>query len=405
MKATICNEAHPEYGDVSLPFPIKLEEYDENLKMLDALGIGDPIEQDCFVDEIESPHLILERLKGNRINLDELDFLAKQLNRFSEREMVDFEGSVLLQKATELPELINIALSCSNTIIHQRFRELAHIGQKILAAQNDRDVTFGQAESATPVQAALDALSHGAGTVTPYGVVFENGMGIRLQYDGQVFPDCDCESPLAVIQVPLKHEWELRQLFLPMPEKRLERELIRLGYEEGNAYWIFSSKGALFEKLESAPVWEAPETELQEPDGHEWTPPEPECVNLDAYAQEVLTLANAQREAAGLNPLSADPVLTEMAMLRARELEESYSHTRLSGENCKTVFGEFETDLRFWGENAAKGNRTPEAVVEAWMDSPGHRENLLREDAGYLGVGVWQDEDGILYWVQLFAIE
>ena len=92
-------------------------------------------------------------------------------------------------------------------------------------------------------------------------------------------------------------------------------------------------------------------------------------------------------------------------MLRARELEESYSHTRPSGENCKTVFGEFETDLRFWGENAAKGNRTPEAVVEAWMDSQGHRENLLREDAGYLGVGVWQDEDGILYWVQLFAKE
>lgn len=92
-------------------------------------------------------------------------------------------------------------------------------------------------------------------------------------------------------------------------------------------------------------------------------------------------------------------------MLRARELEESYSHTRPSGENCKTVFGEFETDLRFWGENAAKGNRTPEAVVEAWMDSPGHRENLLREDAEYLGAGVWQDEDGVLYWVQLFAKE
>ena len=156
---------------------------------------------------------------------------------------------------------------------------------------------------------------------------------------------------------------------------------------------------------QSAPVWEAPETERQEPDGHEWTSPEPERLDLAAYAQEVLALTNARREAAGLNPLSADPALTEMAMLRARELEESYSHTRPSGENCKTVFREFETDLRFWGENAAKGNRTPEAVVEAWMDSPGHRENLLREDAEYLGVGVWQDEDGILYWVQLFAKE
>ena len=156
---------------------------------------------------------------------------------------------------------------------------------------------------------------------------------------------------------------------------------------------------------QSTPVWESPKPERQESSGYGWTPPEPEWVDLDAYAQEVLTLTNARREAAGLNPLSADPVLTEMAMLRARELEESYSHTRPSGENCKTVFGEFETDLRFWGENAAKGNRTPEAVVEAWMDSPGHRENLLREDAEYLGVGVWQDEDGILYWVQLFAIE
>ena len=156
---------------------------------------------------------------------------------------------------------------------------------------------------------------------------------------------------------------------------------------------------------QSTPVWEAPGTERQEPDGYEWTPSEPEWVDLDAYAQEVLTLTNARREAAGLNPLSADPVLTEMAMLRARELEESYSHTRPSGENCKTVFREFETDLRFWGENAAKGNRTPEAVMEAWMGSQGHRENLLREDAEYLGVGVWQDEDGILYWVQLFAKE
>ena len=156
---------------------------------------------------------------------------------------------------------------------------------------------------------------------------------------------------------------------------------------------------------QSTPVWEAPKPERQEPDGYEWTPPEPEWVDLDAYVQEVLTLTNARREAAGLNSLSAAPVLTEMAMLRARELEESYSHTRPSGENCKTVFGEFETDLRFWGENAAKGNRTPEAVVEAWMGSQGHRENLLREDAGYLGVGVWQDEDGILYWVQLFAKE
>lgn len=67
------------------------------------------------------------------------------------------------------------------------------------------------------------------------------------------------------------------------------------------------------------------------------------------------------------------------------------------------MFGEYDTELRFYGENAAKGQKTPDKVVAAWMDSPGHRENLLREKAEYLGVGVWQDENGILHWVQLFA--
>lgn len=133
-----------------------------------------------------------------------------------------------------------------------------------------------------------------------------------------------------------------------------------------------------------------PEDNRQE----EWKPAQPE---------EVLRLTNAEREKAGLSTLKSDPTLTEMAMLRARELEESYSHTRPSGESCKTVFGEYDTELRFYGENAAKGQKTPETVVAAWMDSPGHRENLLREQAGYLGVGVWQDENGILHWVQLFA--
>ena len=73
LKATICNEAHPEYGAVSLPFPIKLEEYDENLKMLDVLGIGDHIERDCFVAEISTAYPILKCLEGSCVNVDELD--------------------------------------------------------------------------------------------------------------------------------------------------------------------------------------------------------------------------------------------------------------------------------------------------------------------------------------------
>ena len=130
-----------------------------------------------------------------------------------------------------------------------------------------------------------------------------------------------------------------------------------------------------------------------------------EPVNLTAYAQQVITLTNSQREAVGLVPLKTDSAIIEMAMLRAKELEKNHSHTRPNGKNCQTVFEELETDLKFYGENAAKGQKTPEAVVEAWMDSPDHKKNLLRAGAEYLGVGVWQDTDGILYWVQLFGVQ
>ena len=139
----------------------------------------------------------------------------------------------------------------------------------------------------------------------------------------------------------------------------------------------------------------------EEADG--WKAAKPVPVDLEAFAQEVLTLTNEKRAEAGLNSLSADQTLSEMAMHRARELEATYSHTRPNGENCKTIFKDYETDLRFYGENASKGQKAPEDVVQAWMDSSGHRDNLLREGAQYLGVGVWQDADGILYWEQLFA--
>ena len=75
LKATICNKAHPEYGTVSLPFPIQLEEYDENLKMLDALDIGGHIERDCFVAELSTAYPILKCLEGSCVNVDELDYL------------------------------------------------------------------------------------------------------------------------------------------------------------------------------------------------------------------------------------------------------------------------------------------------------------------------------------------
>lgn len=162
-----------------------------------------------------------------------------------------------------------------------------------------------------------------------------------------------------------------------------------------------SSSDLPSKELES--LWREEEKNEAPSEDRVWQVSVPAEADLEEFALEVLERTNQERELRGLSRLEADQTLTQMAVTRARELETAYSHTRPSGENCRTIFEEYETNLRFYGENAAKGQESPEAVVKAWMDSEGHRENLLREGAQYLGVGVWQDEDGVLYWEQLFA--
>lgn len=303
LKATICNEAHPEYGAVSLPFPIKLEEYDENLKMLDALGIGDPIEQDCFVAEISTAYPVLKCLEGSSVNVDELDYLIKYLDSFTPDEVTAFQGAAWERKIADLPGLINLAFSCSQVVAVEDFRNLERVGIWLLLARNT-SVDPPELDRDTAVKTAIDALSSGEGIVTPYGVIFENGMELQTVYDGRIFPEYSYEAPLVTVEIPVsaKHSTYAGEVF---------------------TFEAAPESGSKAEE-QSASVWEAPKSERQESSGYGWTPPEPEWVDLDAYAQEVLTLTNTQREAAGLNPLSADPVLTEMAMLRARELEESY---------------------------------------------------------------------------------
>lgn len=130
---------------------------------------------------------------------------------------------------------------------------------------------------------------------------------------------------------------------------------------------------------------------------------QPNALDSSEYAAEVLRLVNLEREKAGLPALKTDPVLTQMAEKRAEEMVISYSHIRPNGERARTIFDEYDTDLIFGGENGAL-NATPAEVMEAWMNSEGHRANILRENVEYLGVGFVQKPNSArYYWVQLFA--
>lgn len=120
------------------------------------------------------------------------------------------------------------------------------------------------------------------------------------------------------------------------------------------------------------------------------------------YARQVAGLVNKERSANGLGYLKYSSQLSQAARLRAQEIVSSFAHTRPDGTQCFTVFDEFGIGYYAAGENIAAGQPSPSSVMTAWMNSSGHRANILNSNFNYIGVGVVY-EGGMYYWVQLFA--
>ena len=124
---------------------------------------------------------------------------------------------------------------------------------------------------------------------------------------------------------------------------------------------------------------------------------------LAEYAAEVFRLVNVEREKAGLEPLERSAELDNAASIRAEELSRNFSHTRPDGTRFYTVMG-VEKNYNY-GENGGSSGETPKNQMQGWMNSEGHRSNILDiNELGYtqIGIGVFQDNSGKMYWCQLF---
>lgn len=122
------------------------------------------------------------------------------------------------------------------------------------------------------------------------------------------------------------------------------------------------------------------------------------------YANRVLELVNQQRAAHGLSSVSAIFELSSAAQARAIETATYYSHTRPNGESCFTILDEYNIERWGAGENIAAGQYTPEEVVDDWMNSEGHRKNILNPNFKHLGVGYYEEPSAFYkrYWCQMF---
>lgn len=117
--------------------------------------------------------------------------------------------------------------------------------------------------------------------------------------------------------------------------------------------------------------------------------------------QEVIELVNRERSKVGLNRLQINESLMESCDVRAKEIVTSFSHTRPNGTSCFTTIDKERAAYKSAGENIAYGQKSAEAVMEAWMNSEGHRNNILSEKYTHIGVGCYESGN-TLYWVQLF---
>lgn len=116
---------------------------------------------------------------------------------------------------------------------------------------------------------------------------------------------------------------------------------------------------------------------------------------------EVLKLCNKERLKKGLKPLSLNGTITGYAQTRANEIITLFDHTRPNGSRCFTVLDNYP--YFYAGENIAKGYTDSASVVEAWMDSEGHRKNILNTNFNHLGVGLATNSSGKKHWAQMFV--
>lgn len=161
------------------------------------------------------------------------------------------------------------------------------------------------------------------------------------------------------------------------------------------------------------PETEAPEINIPDNNGGsnggsndnttEESTPENDSTNEHAFIKQVVDLVNAERAKEGLSPLTIDTKVQAAAQVRARECEKSFSHTRPNGSSFATALKEQNVSYRSAGENIAWGQRSPEAVMKAWMNSSGHRANIMNPNFTTIGVGYYQNANGTNYWCQLFT--
>ena len=233
FQAVLSNRDHPEYGVATIPFPIPHDQYAHCMDLLEALEIGDAVKADCKVEKIDSFYTVLKRTEMLTVNVEELNYLAKRLDSFDTGEAAQFQAMAHKLELFELKDLINLTFCCQQATVITDFSDLAAIGRDHYMNLHGGSASVDELNALDGKGTARQLIESGSGTITPYGVVYDNGMKLEQVYDGRFFPCYYYEPNAITVAVTAKSEPEdtehITWLFLPMVQEEIDRALLRGG--------------------------------------------------------------------------------------------------------------------------------------------------------------------------------
>ena len=233
MSAVLSNPNHPEYGVATIPFPIPHDQYTYCMELLKALEIGDAVKADCKVVAVDSFFSVLKRTEMLTVNVEELNYLAKRLESFDTGEAAQFQAMAHKLELFELKDFINLTFCCQQATVITDFSDLAAIGRNHYMNLHGGSASVDELNALDGKGTARQLIESGSGTITPYGVVYDNGMKLEQIYDGQFFPCYYYEPNAITVAVTAKSEPEdterITWLYLPMAQVEIDRALLRAG--------------------------------------------------------------------------------------------------------------------------------------------------------------------------------
>ncbi len=245
MQAVLGNASHPEYGVATIPLPIPREQYDHCIELLEALGIGNARERDCKVMEFNGPYPVLKRLEMLTVNLDELDYLAKRLDSFSTSENAQFQAMAHKLELFEMKDLINLTFCCQQATVITDFTNLESVGTDHYMNLHGGCASMEELENLDRLETALLLIDNGGGVITPYGVVYDNGMQLNPLYDGKHLPCYHYEADLLSVALTSRQDSgnppNITWFYLPASHEQIDHAILRSGITDpADMYFQFA---------------------------------------------------------------------------------------------------------------------------------------------------------------------